>query len=183
MIIDIIFAVLMAIAIFKGYSKGVIMAALSFLSFFVALIAATKLSAVVAARITVETGSTGKWMPFLSFLLVFIVVAFIIRMIGNILQKTVQTIMLGWANRLSGILLYASIFAIIFSVFLFYVAKMRLLPQDVLSQSFVYPFLADLGPAVIEGISTLVPIVKNALHTLQEFFDKVAAEAAPTTKT
>ena len=177
MIIDLFFAVLMAIAIFKGYSKGVIMALLSFASFFVALIAATKLSSVVAGYISAETGSNGKWLPFLSFLLVFIAVAFLIRFVGRLLQKTIETVMLGWANRLSGILLYATIFSIIFSVILYYIEKMQLLPQDILEASFVYPFLRDLGPAVIEGIGKVLPFVKEAFNDLQHFFEKLAEKS------
>lgn len=179
MIIDIIFAVLMAIAVFKGYSRGVIVAALSFAGFFIGLIAAMQLSATAASYITAGTGSSGKWLPFLSFLLVFFIVAFLIRMVARLLQKSIEAIQLGWANRLSGILLYAIIFSIVYSVALYYVQKLHLLPQETLAASFVYPFLRDLAPSVLNGLGQVFPFVKNAVQVLQEFFREAGKHAPP----
>ena len=73
MIIDIAFLLVMVIAIFKGLSKGLIVGIFSLLAFIIGLAAALKLSALVAAYLNKNVLSATKWLPVISFLLVFIV--------------------------------------------------------------------------------------------------------------
>ena len=70
--IDIIFAILIIIAIFKGLRRGFIVAVFSIIGFIVGLAAALKLSALVAVYLQNSIAVAGKWLPFISFALVFI---------------------------------------------------------------------------------------------------------------
>lgn len=173
MLIDIVFVILIALACFKGLSKGFIMAAFSVLGFIIGLAAALKLSAVVAARLSVHTGNV-KWLPVLSFILVFIAVAVLIRIIGKLIQKTFETVMLGWANRLAGLVLYALLYSIIFSIFLFYAVQLRLISAETTAASVVYPFLQPLGPKIIGGLGAIIPWFKNMFSALENFFSSAA---------
>jgi membrane protein required for colicin V production len=87
MLIDVIFFVLMLMALFKGVSKGLIVALFSLLAFFIGLAAALKLSAVVAVHLAESTNLTSFWLPIVSFLLVFFLVAFLVRMGAKWVQK------------------------------------------------------------------------------------------------
>jgi len=51
MFVDVIFVILMVMALFKGYTRGLIVAVFSFGAFLIGLAAALKLSAVVAQRL------------------------------------------------------------------------------------------------------------------------------------
>jgi membrane protein required for colicin V production len=171
--IDIIFACLMALAIYKGLSKGFIVAICSVLGFIIGVVAALKLSAVVAAKLAEHTNAT-KWLPMLAFIIVLIATAFAVRLIGKIVQKLFETVMLGWVNKIAGVILYALLYSFIFSVMLFYVTKLNFFTESSTSSSIVYPYTQALGPKVIDGFGEVIPWFKNMFGELSQFFDKVA---------
>ena len=174
MLIDVVFFVLMALAFYKGFTKGFVMAIFSVLGFIIGLAAALKLSSTVSTQIQQYTNA-GKWLPALSFLLVFIAVAFAIHFVGKIIQKSIETVLLGWANRLAGFLLYALLYSLIYSVFLFFAVQLHFLKTDVTQASTVYPYLQPLAPKVINAIGEIIPWFKNMFTELQNFFGKYAA--------
>jgi membrane protein required for colicin V production len=174
--IDLAFVILMGFAIFKGYTKGFILAIFSVLGFVIGLAAALKLSTTVASMLAQQT-DLGKWLPALSFLLVFVGTAFVIRIVGKMVQKTFETVMLGWANRIAGILLYALLYSIIFSIFVFYAAQMHIINAEGMAASVCYPYLQPLGPKVIEGFGVVIPWFKNMFGELEQFFGKFAQPA------
>lgn len=171
MIIDLVFLILIGIACYKGYSKGFIIAIFSVLGFIVGLAAALKLSTTAASMLQEHT-NLGKWLPALSFLLVFIAAAFAVKVIGKIIQKTFETVMLGWANRIAGILLYALMYSIIYSIFLFYAAQLHFIKAETIAASTVYMYIQPLGPKVIEGFGVIIPWFKNMFAELEQFFGK-----------
>jgi membrane protein required for colicin V production len=173
MIIDTIFVVLLAFAVFKGYSKGLIMAVFSVLGFIVGLAAALKLSNTVAQTISTQT-NLGKWAPALAFFGVFIATAIVIRIVGNIVQKTFETVMLGWANKIGGILLFAFLYSTIYSVFIFYAVQLKIFTDDTTNASVSYGYLKQLGPWVINGFAVIMPWFKEMFTNLETYFSKFA---------
>ncbi len=173
--IDLIFLVFIALACYKGYNKGFIVAFFSVLGFVVGLAAALKLSTTVASVLQEHT-KVDKWLPALSFLLVFICAAFAVRLIGKIIQKTFETAMLGWANKIAGILLYALLYSIIYSIFLFYAAQLHFIKAESIAASYVYMHIQPLGSKVIEGFAVIIPWFKNMFVALEEFFGKYATK-------
>src|SRR5437868_2244441 len=115
MVIDIIFLLVMVMAIFKGFRKGLVLGIFSLLIFMIGLAAALKLSAVVASHFK-DAGSLTKWMPVLAFILVFVVVALLVSLGARLIKKGLQLAMLGWIDSLGGIILYICIYTIIFSI-------------------------------------------------------------------
>ena len=109
MILDIIVAVILILAIIKGYRQGLIVALFSFIAFIIGIAAAMKLSVVVAGYIGKAVNVSDKWLPIISFAVVFLIVVLLVRLGAKFIQKTVELAMLGWVNRVGGILLYAGI--------------------------------------------------------------------------
>lgn len=172
--IDILFAVMMLIAIFKGYSKGLIVAVFSIIAFIVGLAAALKLSAVVATYLQKNIQIATKWLPFISFTLVFFVVVLLVNWGGKLIEKTFKVALLGWVNKIGGIVLYATLYSIIYSIFLFYTVKVNLFSTATLQQSVVYPILHPLAPWVIDGFAGIIPIFKNSFIQLEQFFQGIS---------
>ena len=100
MIIDIVFLFIMILAIFKGLRKGFILGIFSLLAFIIGLAAALKLSAVVAAYLQKNVVTASRWLPVLSFLLVFIVVILLVGLGARLIKKTIDFAMLGWLDRI-----------------------------------------------------------------------------------
>lgn len=173
MLIDIVAAVLLCFAVFKGYTKGLIVGVFSFLAFVIGLAAALKLSSYVAASLQSSTNISQRWAPFIAFSLVFIGVALLVRLGARALEGAVKMVMLGWINRLGGILFFALLYLFLYSVLLFYVEKLGLIKPVTVAASVSYPVIHPLGPKVIDAIGVLLPIFKNVFLELEGFFGKL----------
>ena len=114
MIIDLILGVIILIAIFKGYQRGLIIGLFSLVSVIIGLAAAMKLSTVVAGYIGEAVNVSDEWLPVISFAIVFIVVVLLIRLGANAIERTVEVVMLGWLNKLGGIIFYVAIYTFLF---------------------------------------------------------------------
>ena len=172
--IDIIFAILIVIAIFKGYKKGLIIAIFSIVALIVGLAAALKLSATVAAYLQNSVNISGKWLPFLSFAMVFGLVAVLVGMGGKLIEKTFEMALLGWANRTGGILLFVILYTIIFSIFLFYAEKIHLFEEATIQSSKVFPFIKPWGPKVMNAFGSILPIFKDMFTQLSNYFESLS---------
>ena len=171
--LDIIFAILMIVACIRGYQKGLIIALFSVIAFIIGLAAALKLSVVVSAWLSNNTSAAAKWLPFISFALVFLAVTLLVIWGGKLIEKTFQMALLGWVNRLGGMLFFAALYIIIFSIFLFYAEQVHLIKPATIQSSQTYNFVQPWGPVVINNFGKLIPIFKDMFSDLETFFDTV----------
>ena len=179
MLLDIIFAVVIVLAIFKGYSRGLVVGLFSLVAVIVGLAAAIKLSAVVASWIGRAVKVSEEWLPLVSFIVVFIIIVLLIRLAAKAIEKTVELAMLGWVNKIGGILLYVIIYTIVFSILLFYSEQMHLLKKETIDSSRTYSYIQPLGPKVINGLGRLIPFFKDMFEELKGFFGTVAHKIPP----
>jgi membrane protein required for colicin V production len=176
MIIDILFAILVVIAIIHGFRRGFIIAIFSFIAIFIGLAAAIKLSAIVAEYLSNSTKISGKWLPILSFAIVFIIVILLVRLGAKLLEKTAKAITLGWLNRLGGIIFYLAIYITVYSILLFYATEMKIIQQRTIQASATYSVIERLGPKAIDALGSLIPIFKNMFAELENFFEKISGK-------
>ncbi len=174
MFIDIIYIGLLLLAFTKGVRKGLIQALFNTVGFLIGIAAAVKLSAVIATHLSTSTHINGKWLPFLSFVLIFSAVVLAVKMIGKLFEKTSELVMLGWVNKLGGICLYVVLYSIIFSVILFYIKQLGLVKKETIDSSVFYPYLAPIAPDVIGAIGKIIPFFKNIFSQLEDYFGAVS---------
>lgn len=177
MLIDLIFLILMVMAVFKGISKGFIVAVFSLLAFIIGLAAALKLSAVVAVHLHEKMNVSGYWLPFLSFLIVFIGVVFLIRWAAAIVKKAISFVFMGWVDSLLGIVLYAFMYLMIYSVILFFATRIHLISAETRQTSHTYSFIAPFGPKVMNWIGKAIPFFSHIFSDLGHFFEGVSKKA------
>jgi membrane protein required for colicin V production len=178
MIIDIIFLLLLAIAIIKGISRGFIVAVFSFLAIIIGVAAAMKFSYIVANWLEASFNTGKAWLPFISFLVVFIGVILLVRWIANLIQAALNVTMLGWLNKLGGVVLYVLLFVAVYSIVLFYLTKINLIKPETIATSRAYSFIEPFGPKVVDLLGTVIPIFKNLFQQLSDFFGNVASRSA-----
>ena len=174
MLIDFTFAALLILAIIKGYQKGLILAIFSIIAFIIGLAAALKLSTALAAYLKDSISVSAKWMPFIAFALVFFIVVILVRLGAKLIEKTFQAVMLGWLNRIGGIVLYAALYLIILSIFIFYAEKLQLLQPEAIKSSQTYPFIQPWGPKVMDSFGRLIPVFKDMFTELGDFFNSLS---------
>lgn len=177
--IDIIFAIIIILAVIQGLRRGLVVAIFSIIAFVIGLAAALKLSAVVALYLEKNVSVPGKWLPVLSFALVFVVVVILVNLGGKLIEKSFEMAFLGWANKLAGAALYAILYTLIFSVVLFYAEKIQLLQPDAFAKSATWPHIKPWGPLVIDGLGNIIPIFKDMFANLENFFENIAGKAQP----
>lgn len=179
MLIDAIGALLLLAACIKGWRRGLVMSFFSLVAWLIGIMAALKLSAIVAVKMQDHFSSLGKWLPFLSFLLIFISVALLIRLGGKLIESAAETVMLGWANRLAGAALFVCLYACLYSIMLFYLLKLGIFSEQGSAGSLLYPYLAPIGPALAESVGSVIPVFKNVFNQLDAFFDQVSNKLQP----
>ena len=142
--------------------------------FIVGLAAAIKLSVVVAGYIGKSVKVSHQWLPVIAFAIVFIIVVLLVRMVAKIIEKSMQFVMLGWVNRLGGIIFYVALYVTIVSVLLFYADQIRLIPSSTSDKSLTYHYIQPLGPKAINALGSILPFFKNMFRELQDFFGNLS---------
>lgn len=176
MAIDIIFLILIILAIIKGYRNGFVVAVFSFLGILIGLAAAMKFSTLVAAWLKDGTNISAAWLPFLSFIFVMIAVILLVRLGALFIQSAMELVLLGWLNKLTGILLYAALYITLFSVVLFYAEKIQWIKPETLSSSRTFAFVQPWGPKAIGFFGMLIPFFKGMFEELSHFFEQLHAQ-------
>ena len=174
MFIDVILMILLIISIIKGFKNGFIVAVFSFFAIIIGLAAAVKTSAWVAGWLSQTTNIHSAWLPFLAFLLVMVGVFILVRLGALFLQTIVNLVMMGWLNKISGIILYALLYISVFSVLLFYADKIHLLNQATINSSYSYPIIKNWGPKSIELFAQIIPFFKGMFADLTLFFNRLS---------
>jgi membrane protein required for colicin V production len=171
--IDVLFLLFMVLAVFKGLRQGFLLAVFSAIAFIVGLAAALKLSAALAGYLKDSVHVSTRWLPVLAFVLVFLGVVLLVRGGAKLIEAALDLAMMGWLNKLAGVVLYALVYTIILSVLLFYAVQVHLISAAARSASITYPAIRPWGPVVIEGFGKLVPLFKGMFAQLEDFFGQL----------
>jgi len=177
MFIDIIAIVLIVLSIIKGFQKGLVVAIFSLLAFIIGLAAAIKLSSAVAAYLGANTSVSHRWLPIIAFVVVFFIVALLVRLGAKMIEGALLMATLGWANKLGGILFYFLLYFFVFSIVLFYCTQLHLIKPETIQTSATYPIIYPMAPVILDGLGTVVPIFKNMFGQLENFFDNLSKKA------
>src|ERR1700712_2981009 len=116
--IDVRFLLFMVLAVFKGLRQGFLLAVFSAIAFIVGLAAAVKLSADLAGYLKDSVHVSTRSLPVVAFVLVFLGVVLVVRGGARLIEAALDLAMMGWLNKLAGVLLYALVYTIILSVLL-----------------------------------------------------------------
>ena len=174
MFIDVVCLLLLLWATFKGLRNGFIVGLFSFLAFIIGLAAALKLSTLAAEYIGANTTIGERWIPFIAFAAVFLIVVLLVRLGAKALEGVLRVAMLGWLNRLGGVLLYVLLYLFVFSIILFYAEQLHLIKEEATKNSVVYPYIKPLGPKFIDALGYVIPFFKNMFTELELFFEGIS---------
>jgi membrane protein required for colicin V production len=130
----------------------------------------------VANYLADNTGIATKWLPVVSFLVVFIGVIIIINILAKMIEKAMEITMLGFVNRIGGVIFYVLIDTFIFSIVLFYANQLHFISDKTIADSFCYGYIEPLAPKVMEVLAGALPFLKNVFTDLEKFFSGIAGE-------
>jgi membrane protein required for colicin V production len=174
MIIDILVLAALAAAIFKGYTKGLIVAVFAFASLILGAAAAIKLGVLAGNYLQQHTSIEARWAPLLGFVIIFVGIVVLVRMVAAFIEKSAEAISLGWLNKLGGIVFYLALYFLVISILFFYITKLNFISAYTLNDSVAYRWLSPFAPAVMELLGKLIPWFADLFKDLESFFDGLA---------
>ena len=171
--LDIIGITILIAFFIQGYRKGIVVAVFSLLAFVLGMICALKLSQKLAGYLFAQGWVTSGWAQIISYILLFVGVAWLVRLGGKAIQRSFEAVMLGLPNRLVGGLVYLFIGAFIWSSCLWLANQVHAISPESIAQSKTYDWLVPIAPWVFAHVGEVLPFAKNIFSDLQHFFDGV----------
>ena len=115
---DLVVLILMLIALVNGYRKGLIQQLVGLAIIILSAIFGGKLAAYILPELNRFLDLSPNLARVLSFLLAFAAIAIVISLIGNLIQKFVNIILLSFVNRLLGSFIAVGTLMFILSIIL-----------------------------------------------------------------
>jgi membrane protein required for colicin V production len=176
MIIDVIYLVCLILFLYRGYKKGVIVALFAVVSIIVGIFCALKFSNLIAGLLFKDASKGSAWVPFFSYIIVFALTVWLVRIGARAIDKLMDVAFLGWLNRLSGAVLYGFLITLIVSTFLWLINGLGIVEVKTQTESHTYSFLVAFAPKVFSWIGVLLPFVKGSFQELTSFFDALKSK-------
>ncbi len=173
MALDVTGLIIILLFFIRGYTRGLIVAAFSVIAILLGVLCALKLSQSFAAWLLLKGYMTSAWAPMLSYIILFVGVVLVVRLIAKMLQKAVEGMMLGTVNKLAGGLLYAFLGAVLWSSILWIGSRMNMFSPELIASSKTYTWLSGLAPWFFGFAGNLLPFAKDVFANLQHFFDQI----------
>jgi membrane protein required for colicin V production len=175
--IDISLVILLIYGIWKGLKQGLIISVFTLLAWVVGILAAIKLSSEASQWIQQQFDIHSNYLPVISFLAVFFIIALIIYLIGKSLEKVVEIAHLGFINKLGGAILRIAIYTLVFSIFIWLLNEAGFISPEVKTQSKTYFLISGVSDYAINHLSEYIPAVKEMFAELQQFFENISKSA------
>jgi membrane protein required for colicin V production len=130
------------------------------------LVVAFQFAGYISNLLKEHTKIGSQWLPFIAFLVVLIGVMILLKMITGILQQSAEWLMLGWLNKLLGMILYALIYGTILSAVLYFMILLGVVEKASIKDSFSFSYLESWWPYFMKKLSLWIPSIKSSLSSL-----------------
>ena len=150
--IDLVFAILLLWAAYRGYSKGFIVQLATLAALLLGILGAVMFSDFTSGLIIKKFDVSGQYLPIISFAITFIVIVIAVHLLAKMINKLVDAIALGIVNRLLGVLFSVVKIAFVVSIILVLINKVdnkyNFIPDDTKNNSLLYKPLSNFAPMI-----------------------------------
>lgn len=166
---DIVLIVLLLIGAFAGFKRGFVLEVASFLALFLAILGGLHFLHWGISIINEHFELAGKFVPILSFLMIFIGIILLVNVIGKALKKVIHMTPLGAVDTIVGGMIGALKWAFILSVMIWITEMFGFeIPRHLTESSKIYGFIAGVAPAGVALISKIIPISSDLFDELTD---------------
>ncbi len=158
-ILDIIILICLIPAVVQGLKKGFISQAISIISIIVGIWASARFATVTTEYLAQYITASEQVLKVISFAVILIGVFLVLGLIGRMLEGLFRLVMLGWLNKLLGVifsalkcLLILGIVALIFNTIN---TRFGFVKPEVLSDSVLYPIIKDTADNVFPYLKSI----------------------------
>lgn len=162
---DIILLILAAFGAWGGYKEGFLMEIISVIGMILGIFLGFKLMGEGMIFLEEKFNVGKSTLPYVSFIVIFLLVVFGVRLLGALVKNSLDKSFLGSADQALGALLgvFRTLFMV--SVVLWILDSLRLTPREAwVEDSWLYPFTAQLAPRMAEWMESLIPFFDGVLR-------------------
>ena len=120
MTVDLLLLVILVWAVYRGWTKGLVMSVFELLSYAVAFFIALKFSGMVEELLKKEMEDDSSWLTLIAFLITLLAGIIGVQFVGKIIEKSLELIFLGTANKIMGVavnlFLWVSLYAAVLAL-------------------------------------------------------------------
>ncbi len=158
-IIDIIILCCFLPALYFGIKNGFIKQIISLAVLILGIILSLRFTNIVAEWILKFVDMSGFWVKVIAFIVIFFIVAILLNLLGAMLNKIIKITMLGWLNRVLGIIFSVVKIALLLSVLIYIVDSINnltgFIPAEKITESNFYHYLLKLANTLFPYLRTL----------------------------
>lgn len=164
--IDIILCIPLVWGLYKGFTKGLIVEAATFIAFGLGIWGGIHFSNYVAKTLEEKFNWHSTYLPIASFAITFLGIVILIYFIAKLIQRLVEGMALGAINKIGGALFGVLKFALVMSVVIFMIDSIEksypMVSFKTKEESLLYKPVGKIAPMLIpalnkDGVNSLFP--------------------------
>ncbi len=155
--IDIVLGILLILSAIGGFKKGLIVELASLAALILGIWGAIEFSYITSEFLVDNFDWKWDHLNIVSFIITFIVIVILVHIVGKTVTKLVETVMLGFVNKLAGLVFGFLKGAIILSIILVVFDKINedveILSEKTKTESRIYEPLKNFAPSIFPFIN------------------------------
>ena len=159
-ILDIILLICFIPAIIQGLRKGFISQAISLVSIVLGVWASARFSAAVSSWVAQYISASDQVLKIISFTLILIAIFVLLGLVGKLLEGVFKLVMLGWLNRVLGLVFALAkafiIVGLLIMVFNSLNDTLEIVKPSVMKDSVLYPYISNAANEIFPYIKDLL---------------------------
>ncbi|MEA4867733.1 hypothetical protein SDC9_92645 [bioreactor metagenome] len=148
--VDILILLCFIPAVIGGIMSGLVRQLASILALVLGIWAGWHFSSLLSDGIKIWFKTENELLDIISFGIIFIAVIFAVNIIGKALSGVIKMVLLGWLDKLLGVIFAILKYSFIFSIIIYLLNSLDnlypFLPHEMLAESTIYPIIKDLAP-------------------------------------
>ena len=170
--LDLIILIPMALGAIGGFKKGFVLEIVTLLALILAVIGGFHFLHWGMSVLTDNFQLSGRFLPFLAFLLIFVGIIAIVNAIGQALKKIIHMAFLGGIDRIAGAVLGAVKFVFLFSILIWAFQVFGIeLPEHLQDDSFLYTYVVALAPATVDLFGFIIPASADLMDKIADLMN------------
>ena len=163
-ILDAIILIALIPAIIQGLRKGFISQAISIISIVAGIWASARFANIVTEWVSQYITASEQVLKIIAFALILVVVFIVLGLLGRLLESILKIVMLGWINKLLGLLFSllkaVLIIGLIILAFSSLNSSIGLVKPEVIGSSALYEPVKDIAEAIFPYIKNMLTLNK-----------------------
>ena len=174
--IDIIIGIPLLWALYRGFTKGLIIEIASFVVFWIGIWGSIHFSNYLVPVLKEHFHIEASYLAIAAFFLMFLLILLLIYLLAKLIQKAVEGMALGIFNKLGGAVFSVLKYSLIISVVIFILENIQkhdtILSSEQKKESVLYPAIGKIAPFIIPKLTELKPenIKEPLFDTLKKEF-------------